>query len=192
MMIYMCMCISLTNVTACKYDIPIDTVSTQSTLIRELKVYPAESPMPRASEAPFAPDIVRCLKSWTTVDAGRCSPCSPTNSHQDEDALLSREHSPGRRCLRRGRAVAKSLPKNLIAAHPVQGSQANEASKGTCSPVAPCAQRYETGKTKERLICVLSEVKENLGLTEDFYLYACGGEGENQPRNSRDGDTKKR
>ena len=44
--------------------------------------------MPRASEAPFAlVDIVRCSKSRTTVDAGRCSQCSPTN------------RSPGRRRL---------------------------------------------------------------------------------------------
>ena len=42
--------------------------------------------MPRASEAPFElVDIVRCSKSWTTIDAGRCSQCSPTNG------------SPGRR-----------------------------------------------------------------------------------------------
>ena len=31
-----------------------------------------------------------------------------------------------------------------------------------------------------------------IGLTEDFYLYACGREGERQPRNSGDGDTKRR
>ena len=56
------------------------------------------------------------------------------SDHQEEDA---------------GRAVAKSLPKNLIVTHPVQGSQADEGSRGTCSPVAPCAQRYVTGKAKE-------------------------------------------
>jgi len=79
---YMCMCISLTNTTACKYDIQIDTVRTQSIAITEIRVYPAEGPMPRASEAPFAlVDIVRCSKSWTTVDVGRCSKYSPTNGH---------------------------------------------------------------------------------------------------------------
>ena len=79
--------------------------------------------MPRALEAPFAlVGIVRCSKSWTTVDAGRCSQCSPTNGHQEEDTLLFRERSPGRRCLQCERAVMESLPKNLIAAHPVQGS----------------------------------------------------------------------
>ena len=117
---YMRMCISLKNATACKYDIPNDTVSTQSTVIREIRVYPAKGPMPRASEALFASDIVRCTKSWTTVDAGRCSQCGPTNGHQEEDTLLFRERSPGRRRLLRGRAVTESLPKNLITAHPVQ------------------------------------------------------------------------
>ena len=114
--------------------------------------------MPWASEAPFAPDIVRCSKSWTTVDAGTCSQYSPTNGHWEEDTLLFHERSLGRRRL--GRAVAESLPKNLIAALPVQGSQADEGSGGTCSPVAPCVQRYGTGKTKGRLRCGLSEVKE--------------------------------
>ena len=71
MITYICVCISLTNAITCKYDIPIDTVSTQITVIRELRVYPAQGPMLRASEAPFAPDIVRCSKSWTTVDAGK-------------------------------------------------------------------------------------------------------------------------
>ena len=81
-MTYMCMCISLTNATACKYDIQIDTVRTQSAVITELRLYPAEGPMPRTSEAPFALiDIVRCSKSWTAVYVGRYSQCSPTNGH---------------------------------------------------------------------------------------------------------------
>jgi hypothetical protein len=68
---YMCMCISLTEATTCKNDILIETVSTQSTINRELRMYPEEGHIPRASEAPFAPDIGCCSKSWTTVDAGR-------------------------------------------------------------------------------------------------------------------------
>ena len=77
---YMCICISLMNATACIYDIQMDTVKVQSTVITEIRLYPAEGPMPRASEAPFAlVDIVRCSKLWTTVGAGRCSQCSPTN-----------------------------------------------------------------------------------------------------------------
>ena len=73
------------NTTACRDDILVNTVKTQST---EIRLYPAEGPMPRASEAPFAlVDIVRCSKSWTIVKAGRCLQCSPTNG------------LPGRRCL---------------------------------------------------------------------------------------------
>ena len=68
--------------------IQIDTVKAQITVIRKIRLYPAEGPMPRASEASFAlVDIVRFSKSRTTVDAGRCSQCSPTN------------RSPGRRRL---------------------------------------------------------------------------------------------
>ena len=67
------------------------------------------------------------------------------SDHQEEDV---------------GRAVTESLPKNLIAAHPVQGLQADEGSGGTCSPTIPCAQRYRTGKAKGRLRCVLSAAKE--------------------------------
>ena len=84
----MCICTSLTNATTCRDDIQMNTVKAQSTVITEIRLYPAEGPMPRASEAPFAlVDIVCCSKSWTTVDAGRCSQCSPTNG------------SPGRRHL---------------------------------------------------------------------------------------------
>ena len=70
----MCMCIFLMNTTACRDDILINTVKTQSTEITEIRLYPVEGPMPRASEAPFElVDIVRCSKSWTTVDVGRYS-----------------------------------------------------------------------------------------------------------------------
>ena len=73
-MAYMCMCISLKNAIAYRDDIQINTVKAQITVIRKIRLYPAEGPMPRASEAPFAlVDIVRCSKSRTTVDAGRCS-----------------------------------------------------------------------------------------------------------------------
>ena len=85
-MAYMCLCIFLMNATAYRHDLQIDTVRTQSTVITEIRLYPAEGPMPRASEAPFTPDIVHYSKSWTTVDAGRCSQCSPTNGHKKEDS----------------------------------------------------------------------------------------------------------
>ena len=154
---YMCLCISLTSATACKYDIQIDIVRTQSMVIIELRLYPVVGPMSRSLEAPFAlVDIVRCSKSWTTVDVVWCSQCSPTNGHQtgsasdpqeeDGDGFHGFQRSPGRRRGRVQRAVAESLPKNLIAAHFVRGSQADKGSRGTCSPVALCAQRYGTGK----------------------------------------------
>ena len=53
--------------------------------------------MPRISEAPFAlVDIVRCSKSWTTVDVERCSQCSPTNGSPGRRRLAGKQ-SPGRR-----------------------------------------------------------------------------------------------
>lgn len=72
--------------------------------------------MPKAREAPFAlVDIVRCSKSRNTGDAGRqakqCSPrCNavPRTTTRKKKTLSSRG----------------SLPKNLIVALPVQGSQA--------------------------------------------------------------------
>ena len=101
---YMCMCIFLMNATACIDDILIDTVRIQNTVITEIRLYPAEGPMPRASEAPFAlVDIVRCSKSRTTVDAVRCSQCSPTNGSPGRRRLdvpgrgWIQERSPGRR-----------------------------------------------------------------------------------------------
>ena len=112
------MCISLTNATTCKYAILIDTVRTQITVITEIRVYPAEGPMPRVSEAPFAPDIVRCSKSWTTIDAGRCSQCSPTNGDQKVDSFVSdhqeedefREQSPERRRRTSSHGIAPQKP----------------------------------------------------------------------------------
>ena len=79
---YMCIYIFLMNATTCIDDILIDTVRIQNTVTTEIRLYPAEGPMPRASEAPFTlDDIVRCSKSRTIVDTGRCSQCSPTNGH---------------------------------------------------------------------------------------------------------------
>ena len=62
------------NTTTCIDDILIDKVRIQNTVITEIRLYPAEGPMLRASEAPFVlVDIVRCSKSWTAVDVGKCS-----------------------------------------------------------------------------------------------------------------------
>ena len=85
----MCMYISLTNVTACRDNIQMNTVKVQNTVITEIRVYPAEGPMPRVLEAPFAlVDIVHCSKSWTTVGAGPCSQCSPTNGSPERRRLV--------------------------------------------------------------------------------------------------------
>ena len=119
---YMCMYISLTNATACRDDIQMDTVKAQSTVITEIRMYPAEGPMSRASEAPFAlVDIVRCSKSWTTVDAGRCSQCSPTNGSPGRRRLAVPQAITGKKTGSesdhhqeegvRGRAVAHRSPK---------------------------------------------------------------------------------
>ena len=105
---YICMCIFFMNATACIDDILIDIVRIQNTVITEIRLYPAEGPMLRASEAPFAlVNIVRCSKSRTTIDASRCSQCSPTYVHQEEDeaeASQVKEHPGRRRC----RSVAGS------------------------------------------------------------------------------------
>ena len=83
----------------------------------------------------------------------------PRTDHQEEDGFREEEDVE--------RAVAESLPKNLIAAHPVQGS------RGICSPATPCVQRYGMGKAKGRLRCGRSEAKRKRSrLTEDFRFMA--------------------
>ena len=106
---YMCMCIFLMNATACIDDIQIDTVKTQNTVIREIRLYPAEGPMPRASEAPFA------VQSQSMQEDVRSA--VPRTDHQEEDALTFRRQSPERRCT--WTSSRGSLLKNLIVAHPV-------------------------------------------------------------------------
>ena len=118
----MCMCIFFMNATACIDDILIDTVIIQNTVITDIRLYLAKGPMPRASEAPFAPvDIVRCSKSQTIVDAGRCSQCSPTNGspgrrRPDVPQAITRKRTGSKSDHHqeedvRGRAVADRSPK---------------------------------------------------------------------------------
>ena len=73
----------------------------------------------------------------------------PRTDHQEEDALTFRRQSPGRRCM--WTSSRGSLSKNLIAAHPVQGSQADEGSGDTCSPAVRAELR--DGKARKLLIC---------------------------------------
>jgi hypothetical protein len=83
-MTYMCMCVSLTRARTCNHDISI--VPERTHIMKktndELRVYPKEGPMPKASDAPLTLEppvmvcgLVRCSKSWTTGDAVRDSPC---------------------------------------------------------------------------------------------------------------------
>ena len=110
---YMCMCIFLMNATACIDDILIDTVRIQNTVITEIRLYPAERPMPRASEAPFALDIVRCSKSRTTVDAKDVRSAVPRTDHQEEDTLTFQGEDGSKSDLQEEdeRAVADRSPK---------------------------------------------------------------------------------
>ena len=50
----------------------------------KIEIYPVEGPMLKAPVAPF-PLMVSCSKSWTTVDAGRCTQCRPSNIHRKVD-----------------------------------------------------------------------------------------------------------
>jgi hypothetical protein len=85
-----------------------------------LEVYPAEGPMLKTPVAPPLVNITRCLMSWTTVDAGRCSQCSPSNVHREIDDPRKKKTMSA--VTRKKRAVTEMLPKNLIACTPKQVS----------------------------------------------------------------------
>ena len=86
----MCMCVKILLA-------DVANMNTNNIMIRAKKLilnlttsriglYPAKGPMLKALVAPFAlVVIVRCLRLWTTVDAGRCLQCRPSNVHQEED-----------------------------------------------------------------------------------------------------------
>ena len=104
---YMCMYISLTNATASRHDIQIDTVRTQNTIIPKIRMYTAECLMPRTSEAPFAlVDIVRCSKSRITI-----AHHSPTNGSPGRRRHLDVPQAITEKKDVRGRAVADCSPK---------------------------------------------------------------------------------
>ena len=85
-----------------------------------IELYTAEGPMLKAPVAPFAlVAIVRCLRSRTTVDAGRCLQCRPSNVHQKVDDPRKKKTSA---VTKKKRAVMETLPKNLIAHTPKQVS----------------------------------------------------------------------
>jgi len=86
-----------------------------------IELYPMEGPMLKAPVAPRTlVDIVHCSMSWTTVDAGRCSQCSPSNILREVDDPRKKKKTS--MVTRKKRAVAKTLLKNLIARTPEQMS----------------------------------------------------------------------
>jgi hypothetical protein len=116
-----------------------------------IEMYPAEGPM---LKAPVAPDplIVSCSKSWTTVGAGRCTQCRPSNVHREVDKADPRKkghHQEGdenvpmkkKMTSSRGDTPHKSdRPTHTRAGVPIR-TPVPEA----CSPKAPCAWRMGRG-----------------------------------------------
>ena len=115
-----------------------------------IELYPAEGPMLKAPAAPCAlVDIVRCSMSRTTIDARRCSHCSPSNVLREVDDP-KRKKKKTLAVTRKKRVVAKTLPKNLIAHTPEQVSQMQMAVPEACSSNSPCTQRIGTRKLRRQ------------------------------------------
>jgi hypothetical protein len=55
-----------------------------------IEIYPAEGLMLKAPVAPF-PLMVSCSKLRTTVDAGRCTQCRPSNVYLEVDEANPRK-----------------------------------------------------------------------------------------------------
>ena len=73
-----------------------------------IEMYTTKRPMLKAPVAPV-PLMVSCSKSRTTVGAGRCTQCSPSNVHREVDDPRKKKTSA---VIRKNRAVAKTLQKN--------------------------------------------------------------------------------
>ena len=85
-----------------------------------IELYRAEGLMLKLSVAPRTlVDIVRCSMSRTTIDARRCSHCSPSNVLREVDDP-KRKKKKTLAVTRKKRAVAKMLPKNPIIHTPKQ------------------------------------------------------------------------
>ena len=185
---YMCKYISLTNVTSCKYDIPIDTVSTQS----RVKSVPSEG-----SHAEGIGGSIRTRHSalLEVMDHSRCSKVFTIQSHERS---LGRRHLVVPRAITRKKTSVTWMSSQGIAPQkpnrrtPVQGSQEDEGSGGTCSSVAPCAQRYGTEKAKGLLRCGLSRKRNETVDYRGLRIYGCDGKGERQRRIPGDGKRKRR
>jgi hypothetical protein len=97
-------------------DIQIIAEKTLNLTNSRIELYLAEGPMLKAPAAPRTlVNIVRCSMSRTTVDTGRYSQCSPSNVLWEVDDLRKKKTLA---VTRKKRAVAKTLPKNLIALTP--------------------------------------------------------------------------
>jgi len=75
-----------------------------------MEIYPAEGLMLKAPVAPF-PLMVSCSKSRTTVDAGRCTQCLPSNVHREVDEADPRKkkhHQEGDEDIPRKKRTASS------------------------------------------------------------------------------------
>jgi hypothetical protein len=61
-----------------------------------IEIYATEGLILKAPVVPF-PFMMSCSKSWTTVDAGRCTQCRPSNVHQkvDKADMRKKHHQKG-------------------------------------------------------------------------------------------------
>ena len=61
-----------------------------------IEMYPAEVPMLKAPVV-LDPLMVSCSKSRTTIVAGRCTQCHPSNVHREVDETTDLRKKPRRR-----------------------------------------------------------------------------------------------
>jgi hypothetical protein len=112
-----------------------------------MEMYLAEGLMLKAHVAPF-PLMVSCSKSRTTVDAGRCTQCHPSNVHQEvnkADSRKKKHHQEGDEDVPRKKKTASSrenASQKLDRPHtPEQVSRCKRRFQRPALPKTPCAQR---------------------------------------------------
>jgi hypothetical protein len=105
-----------------------------------MEMYLAEGLMLKAHVAPF-PLMVSCSKSRTTVDAGRCTQCHPSNVHQEvnkADSRKKKHHQEGDEDVPRKKKTASSrenASQKLDRPHtPEQVSRCKTPVPEACSP----------------------------------------------------------
>ena len=99
------------------------------------------------------------------------------NGHQEEDSFASNHQEEDV-----GRAVAESLPKNIIARTPRARFARGRGFR------RHLLSRYATGKPKGRLRCGLLEAKWKIWTDRGLQIYGYDGEGERQRRIPGDGN----